>query len=66
MARIVKIRPITPVTVKTKAMPLAGPVPNQSPISPTPAPVVMNGMKKVSAIGPIKKVVRGEADCSTL
>ena len=63
---IVIIKPMIPVMVNTSARPRSGPVPNQLPIKPTPAPVVINGMKNVSAMGPIIKVVRGDADCSTL
>src|SRR5262245_59440663 len=36
MAMMVMIRPMMPVTVNTRAMPLAGPVPNHEPIKPTP------------------------------
>ena len=52
--------------MKTSARPRSGPVPNQPPISSTPAPVVMNGMKTNWAIGPIRNAVSGDAACSTL
>ena len=37
-AMMVTITPSRPATVKTSAMPRAGPVPNQPPISAAPAP----------------------------
>lgn len=55
-----------PAAVKTRAMPRPIPVPNQPPIHSTPAPVVMNGMNTNCAIGPIRKAVSGDADCSML
>ena len=57
---------MTPVTVKTSARPRSGPVPNQPPMSSTPAPVVMNGMATNCAIGLIKNAVSGAAASSTL
>ena len=55
-----------PVTVKTRARPRSGPVPNQPPISSTPAPVVMNGMATNWATGLIRNAVSGDAAISTL
>lgn len=66
MAIMVTSKPIIPVIVKTRAIPRAGPVPNQTPIESTQAPVVMNGMNMNWAIGPIIKAVRGDAAISTL
>ena len=49
--------PINPATINKSAIPLFVPVPNQSPISSTPAPVVIKGMKINWAMGPIRKAV---------
>ena len=40
------------------------PVPNHGPSVRAPQPSVMNGMTRNCAIGPIRKAVSGEADCS--
>ena len=52
--------------MKVSAMPRPSPVPNQPPISSTPAPVVMKGMNTNWVSGPIRNAVMGEAAFSTL
>src|SRR5687768_12796883 len=66
IASNVTIKPITPAMVNRSASPRSAPVPNQLPMSFTPSPVVMNGMKTNCAIGPIKNAVIGDAACSML
>src|SRR5687767_10759119 len=66
LASSVTESPMAPAIMNTSAIPRPIPTPNQPPISCTPAPVVMNGMKMNCAIGPMRNDVIGEADISTL
>src|SRR5690606_23032590 len=65
-AHRVTTRPMTPAAPSTRPMPRPWPTPYHPPIQATPLPVVMNGMKKNCAMGPIRKAVSGAADNSTL
>lgn len=65
-AKSVTVRPITPAQINIRAIHRASPMPNQWPIRLTHSPVVIKGIKINCAIGPIIKVVSGEAADSTL
>jgi hypothetical protein len=65
-AKRVTISPINHVMLKTRAIARSGVFPYHPENISTQVELAINGITKISVIGPIKKAVRGDADCSTL